>query len=269
MVLAAEVGPKDTILEIGPGKGILTEELLKTGAKVIAVEKDIKLFNILTSKFRVFIDAGRLVLLNADIRDIVRFRTRFGVRIRTEFGIGINKVVANIPYYLTGQLLRLILPQVSRGLLKTKLLVIMLQKEVAKRICSSLNPNSVRVRTEFGFKMNLLAISVQVFVKPKIAFLVKKGNFWPQPKVDSAVVIFKKRGVDFFRQHKIGQKAFFKLVKTGFRHPRKLLKNNLKNFKFQVSSFKKCKIAKNARAEELSLKNWACLTKRTDIHSRK
>lgn len=240
MVETAEVNPKDIVLEIGPGKGILTEELLKTGAKVIAVEKDIELFNFLNKKFETFILSNHLTLLNADIRDYLKPKN-VSVRHRV-----FNKAVANIPYYLTGQLLRLLLDPLSKSYqLKAKSYVLMLQKEVAQRI--------------IGHKMNLLAISVRVFAKPRIAFYVSKKYFRPKPKVDSAVIILERRRRDFFREHKISQKAFFELVKTGFRHPRKLLKNNLKIS--NLEGWIKCGIAPNARAEDLTLENWGCLVK--------
>ena len=244
MASEAGIGPKNIVLEIGPGRGILTKELLKTGAGVVAVEKDIKLFNFLNKKFETSILSGHLTLVRADIRDFLCGQNGQN-RVLTIRGknsvLTIDGVVANIPYYLTGQLLRLLLVQVGLGPL-----VLMLQKEVAKRIVDKV-------------RLNTLAISVWVYAEPKIAFLVKRGNFWPQPKVDSAVVVLKRRKKSFFRQHKINQKGFFDTVKAGFAHPRKLLKNNLKlsDIRYLI----KCGVEENARAEDLSLENWVCLTK--------
>ena len=265
MTDAARVSPKDVVLEIGPGNGILTEELLKRAKKVIAVEKDVKLFNFLKQKLAEETQNGRLILINADIRDFLHGQNGQN-RV-----LAVDKVVANIPYYLTGQLLRLLLPKMHPQVDKARLcppriekIVLMLQKEVAKRIIAGQNS----VLTKRG-KMNLLAISVWVYAEPKISFLVKKGNFWPQPKVDSAVVVFGKREKDFFRQHKISQKAFFEVVKSGFAHPRKLLKNNLKGL-LDIGCRVKCGVVENARAEDLSLENWACLTRSAqDIHREK
>jgi len=261
MASEAGIGPKNIVLEIGPGRGILTKELLKTGAGVVAVEKDIKLFNFLNKKFETSILSGHLTLVRADIRDFLCGQNGQN-RVLTIRGknsvLTIDGVVANIPYYLTGQLLRLLLVQVGLGPL-----VLMLQKEVAKRIVSGQNSvlttnGENRVLTKMT-KMSLLAISVWVYAEPKIAFLVKRGNFWPQPKVDSAVVVLKRRKKSFFRQHKINQKGFFDTVKAGFAHPRKLLKNNLKlsDIRYLI----KCGVEENARAEDLSLENWVCLTK--------
>ena len=238
MVKAAEVGPNDVILEIGPGRGILTEELLKKAKKVIAVEKDAGLFNFLKKGFPKEEASGKLVLIRADIRDYLRAAQNGQNRVLTRA----SKIVANIPYYLTGQLLRLLM-------VRTRFwpVVIMLQKEVAQRIMAKK-------------KMSLLAVSVQVFAEPKIAFYVSRKNFRPQPKVDSAVVIFEPRKKDFFQEHKINQGAFFELVKTGFQHKRKLLASNLKVLISQAErGFELCKIAPNARAEDLSPENWACL----------
>lgn len=237
MVRFAEVGPKDVALEVGPGRGILTEELLKTGARVVAVEKDPRLFGFLKEKFASEEKSGKLVLIRADIRDVLTGQIGKNTT---------NKVVANIPYYLTGQLLRLLLTQTKFG---SKMLVLMLQKEVARRIASHGQPPV----------LSKLAISVQVFAEPKIAFYIKKGNFLPRPKVDSAVVVFKRRKKDFFREHKISQKKFFELIHAGFAHPRKLLKSNLKIS--NIECWTKCEINANARAEDLSLENWACLAR--------
>lgn len=251
IVGAAEIGPKDIVLEIGPGKGILTEELLKRAKKVIAIEKDFEFFKLLNQKFSESVKLKKLALINADIRDFLKIPTNVKHRM-------FDKVVANIPYYLTGQLLRLLLPITG-----IESLYLMVQKEVAKRIMANLSGKSRALA-----KMNLLAISVRVFAEPKIAFYVKRDNFRPQPKVDSAVIILKKREKDFFRERKISQKTFFEVVKTGFAHKRKLLKNNLKMSNIQC--WTKCGIAENARAEDLSLENWACVAKSiSDIHRKK
>src|SRR3989344_1017943 len=123
MAYEAGIQKNDTLLEIGPGRGILTEELLKYAKKVIAVEKDSELFNFLKQKFAAEEKSGKLVLMHADIRDVLKYPKRYSLYPKR------CKVVANIPYYLTGQLLRLLLVQVRLGPL-----VLMVQKEVAQRI---------------------------------------------------------------------------------------------------------------------------------------
>lgn len=233
----AEIKKNEVVLEIGPGRGILTEELLKTGASIIAVEKDAGLFGFLKNKFEGFALSGHLTLINDDIRDFLKIPTNVKHPM-------FDKVVANIPYYLTGQLLRMIFE--SKNI--PDLTVLMLQKEVAKRITDK-NKNS------------LLGLSVRVFSDPKIALIVSAGNFNPRPKVDSAVVVFKKREKDFFREHKINRDVFFKIVRTGFGHPRKLLKNNLKMS--DIECLTKCNVDAKARAENLTLENWACFAKKS------
>ncbi|MEK7598866.1 MAG: 16S rRNA (adenine(1518)-N(6)/adenine(1519)-N(6))-dimethyltransferase RsmA [Patescibacteria group bacterium] len=248
MVKAADIDKNDFVLEIGPGKGILTGEILKKAKKTIAVEKDAELFNFLDRKFAEFIKAGRLILIHSDIRDFLKTGAS---------KLKADKIVANIPYYLTGRLLRLLLnPSSKRSALKAELYVLMLQKEVSRRIMG--RP-----------KMNLLAVSVQVFAEPKIAFYLSKNYFRPRPKVDSAVIVLKKRVPDFFKENKISQKIFFNLVKTGFAHKRKTLSNNLKSYKLQAKSFDQCGISPTARAEDLTLENWACLTWESDSQVRK
>ena len=280
IALAAEIKKNDVVLEIGPGRGILTEELLKRAKRVVAVEKDPELFNFLNKKFETSILSGHLTLVRADIRDFLHGQNRVLTTSGKNSVLTTYRVIANIPYYLTGRLLRLLLPQMlpladKAGLCPPRIekIVLMLQKEVAKRIISGQNSvltifGKNRVLTKVP-KTNLLAISVWVYADPKIAFLVKKGNFMPQPKVDSAVVVFKRREKDFFRQHKISQKEFFEVVKAGFAHPRKLLKNNLKGL-LDIGCRVRCGVKENARAEDLSLENWACLTgSAQDIHREK
>lgn len=239
MVAAAGITKNDTVLEIGPGKGILTQELLNKAKKVIAVEKDPKFCKFLQEKFG---HLNNFLLIQADIRDILKTKN---------YKLKADKVVANIPYYLTGRLLRQLLETpLGNSVSKWERVVLMVQKEVAQRIMAKNKE-----------KMNLLAISVQVFTEPKIAFYVSRKNFRPQPNVDSAVIVLEKRPKNFFQEHKINQKDFFKLVKTGFLHKRKFLKNNLKNYKLTAKGYLQCKIANRVRAEDLSLEDWVCLTR--------
>ena len=239
----AGIQKNDAVLEIGPGQGILTEELLKKCGKVIAVEKDPELYEFLKQKFSTEEKSKRLALIRADIRDFLKNSVR-----PPRF----NKVVANIPYYLTGQLLRLLLAQMYQVGLNT--VVLMIQKEVAQRI--ALGQHSELTKK----KISILAISVQVFAKARIAFYVSKRNFRPEPKVDSAVIMLERHKKDFFRSRGINQKLFFELVKTGFSHPRKLLKSNLQQMS-DIGCLTKCGVSEKARAEDLSLENWACLAR--------
>lgn len=265
IVEVANVTKNDVVLEIGPGKGMLTDELLKRAQKVVAIEKDPVLCKFLEGKFK---HLNHFSVICADIRDILSSNGIPWINISRDALE--NKVVANIPYYLTGQILRLLLPQSASW--RIGVIVLMMQKEVAQRIVANKLRRSSRgsdPKASEG-KMSLLAISVQVFVEPKIAFYVSKKHFRPQPKVDSAVIILKKRPKDFFKEHKIKQEDFFKLVKTGFAHKRKFLMKNLAVSKGVVQGvpleeleklFNTCGIMPKARAENLSLENWACLAK--------
>jgi 16S rRNA (adenine1518-N6/adenine1519-N6)-dimethyltransferase len=131
---------------------------------------------------------------------------------------------------------------------KPKLIVLMVQKEVAQRICAK------------PPKMNLLAVSVQFYAKPQIISFVSKNCFWPRPKVDSAVIKIEPREIKF------DANLFFKIVKAGFSHPRKQLINNLsRKLKREKEEIKKLLsqlgISPKKRAEELSIEDWMKLTK--------
>ena len=247
IIQAAKINPKDQILEIGPGKGILTEALLKTGTKIIAVEKDQELVKFLKNLFK---DRQNLKIIHADIRDFLQ-----NIRLRQGFGGQAKyKVIGNIPYYLTSHLLRLLL----ENPIKPSLIVLMIQKEVAERIIAQ------------PPKMNLLAVSVQFYAKPEIICYVQKTAFSPQPKVDSAVIritpypVIARSEILRFRSEQAPQ-SFFKIIKAGFKQPRKLLINNLsKNLSVQKDTFKKIflqlNMPMNTRAQNLSIKEWISLS---------
>jgi len=238
IIQAAEIKPKDQILEIGPGKGILTQSLLKTGAEIVAVEKDPELVKFLKNIFK---NKSNLKIIHADIRDFLQ---------STEYKI-LNagyKAIGNIPYYLTSRLLRLLL----ENPIKPKLIVLMIQKEVAKRLIAQ------------PPKMNLLSACVQFYAKPEIICYVPRTAFYPEPKVDSAVIkitpIKTEKNID-----KIQIKKFFRVVKAGFEQPRKLLINNLsRNFQIKKDSLQKIflqlNMPLNTRAQNLSIKEWSFLS---------
>ena len=182
IVQAGGISSKDTVLEIGPGKGVLTEALLQAGAKVLAIEKDPQLVIFLKEKFKT---NKNLTVIHADIRDFLKNHSVY-----PEY-----KVVGNIPYYLTSYLFRLLLELEK----KPEIIVLMIQKEVAQRIVAQ------------PPRMNLLAVSVQFFAKPEIINYVPKTAFYPQPKVDSAII--KLSPLSFPRKR---EPQFFKIVKAGF-----------------------------------------------------
>ena len=239
---AAELSKNDTVLEVGPGKGILTEALLEKAGKVIAVEKDIELVRYLSDKFN---DYKNLTLIHGDILKIPITDMQY-------------KIVANIPYYITSRFLRQFLtasPRLTdrqatagRSCLpagrQPQLMVLMAQKEVAQRIIAT------------PPQMSILSASVQAYAKPKIICNVSKRYFSPPPKVNSAIIKLENISKAFFTKNKIDEEKFFALIKKGFGQKRKMLKNNL-----NVSSetLKNCQISEKARAQELSLENWVCI----------
>ena len=236
IVSAGEVGSDDIVLEVGPGKGILTEKLLEKAKKVIAVEKDEELAGFLRDKFK---NNPKLEIICGDI-------LKFNPMSRFRLDIGRYKIIANIPYYITSRFLRTFLESdcsarhrkhelgsdVAGG--QPSLMVLMVQKEVAERIV--------------GKKESILSISVKAYGRPEIIRNVPAGYFFPAPKVDSAVIKISGISKKFFQD--IGEKKFFEIVKKGFSQKRKILINNLKA---QKDDFTACNISEKARAENLSL----------------
>ena len=238
---AADLKSADLVLEIGPGKGILTEELSKLARKVIAVEIDSELVLILQKKL---VDRKNLFFIHGDILKInLPELLKKSFKNPDEY-----KVVANIPYYITGPILRL--------LLETELppceIVLMVQKEVAERI------------TARPGKMSLLAISVQYYGDAEILFPVPKESFSPQPEVDSAVIkisLNRNQGtVNSNSRH-----DFFRVVRAGFSAKRKTLANNLASGfhldKKSVENLLKINaFDTKVRAQELRIDDWKKLS---------
>jgi 16S rRNA (adenine1518-N6/adenine1519-N6)-dimethyltransferase len=242
IIQTAEIEPKDQILEIGPGKGVLTKPLLQTGAKIFAIEKDPKMIDLLQEKFK---DNSQLILIQEDIRDFLKNEDYTKYKIQdTKY-----KVIGNIPYYLTSHLLRILL----ENPIKPSLIVLMLQKEVAERIITK------------PPKMNLLSVCVQFYAKPEIISFVSRTVFRPKPKVDSAVI--KLTPYPVIARNEVTKQSFFKVVKAGFRQPRKLLLNNIYNgLKIEKNKikeiFEQLNIPINARPQNLSVQNWIFLAQK-------
>ena len=223
---AGDIQAGDLVLEIGPGEGILTAQILARGARVVAVEKDERLCKLLAEKFANQIQSGSLVLVHDDILKLDPLPTS------PLAGGGVPyKLIANIPYYITGAILRKFLTAKHQP----ECMVLMLQKEVAERIVARDGRESI------------LSISVKVFGNPKILFRVRRGAFRPAPNVDSAVLVIEnisrerfhlpptpsqREGETFLpfgRRNKEGvEENFFKILRAGFAHPRKKLSSNLK-----------------------------------------
>jgi 16S rRNA (adenine1518-N6/adenine1519-N6)-dimethyltransferase len=257
---AVETKKGETVLEIGPGMGILTEYLAKTEADIIGIEKDGKLANYLKTKFA----SPKNVKLQAESRTKSTSDnfglSPFGARVKIiegdilEFDIaslglkdGNYKVVGNIPYYITSHLLKTIFENWP----KPKTITLMVQKEVAQRI-----------RTKPP-EMNLLAVSVQYYAEAKIISYVSNGSFYPSPDVDSAVI---KLTPHVMPDSATFQKQFFKVAKAGFAGKRKQLINNLsRGMTLEKDEIQK-KLASvgvdpQRRAETLTIEEWRKITK--------
>ena len=174
IVLAGEISENDTVLEIGPGQGALTEKLLETGAKIIAVEKDDRLIEFLKEKFSKEITSEKFEIIHGDILEIdLDFLKNKSY-----------KLIANIPYYITGLIFRKFLS----GNIQPEKIVILVQKEIADRIIAR------------DGKESLLSLSVKVYGTPKKIMKVEKENFSPKPKVDSAILLIDTISKNFFKE---------------------------------------------------------------------
>ncbi len=240
MCTAARVTVGDIVLEIGPGTGALTRELLKLGATVVALEADTRAIEVLQNTFADEITNGRLILHHVDVRTF-----DFGsIPHLRDHGF---KVVSNIPYYLSGMLFRTVL----ESPVQPTDLVYLVQKEVAKRITSDLH------RKE---KESLLSLSVKAYGAPSYVRTVTKGHFNPPPKVDSAIVLVQNISRDNFTS--LDKAFFFELLHLGFGSKRKQLLGNLTK-KFDrntlIHVFSTLSLPVSTRAEDVPLEMWLTL----------
>ncbi|OGM98680.1 MAG: ribosomal RNA small subunit methyltransferase A [Candidatus Yanofskybacteria bacterium RIFCSPHIGHO2_01_FULL_41_27] len=241
IIVAAEIKKDDIILEVGPGTGNLTKKLASAAKEVIAVEKDGRLIDQLKTKFS---ENGNVKIIEGDI---LEFNPE-----AYSLKSGEYKIVANIPYYITSHFLRIIFESAGWRMAQPKLIVLMIQKEVAQRIMAK-PPH-----------MNLLALSVQFYAEPKIISSVSRGSFQPMPKVDSAIIKLETRDTRHETREK--QEKLFEIIRAGFSEKRKQLIGNLaKNFGATKEKIKNilssAGIKENARAENLSLEEWQKLAK--------
>ncbi len=233
MIRAADIAEGDTILEIGPGKGVLTEAILATGASVIAVETDQDMVDALTETFHTEIETTQLTLIAGDILDTPVH----------DFLPHTYKIVANIPYYITGVLIKTFLASKHQP----KSMTVLVQKEVAERIAK--DP-----------KETILSLSVKIYGHPRYVSTVPARYFNPTPQVDSAILHI--GGISKQNLGTISQERFFKVVKAGFSSKRKKLVNNLSPFggkEHILKSMLAVGLSENARAEEVSLHTWIAL----------
>lgn len=235
LTFAAAIQPGETFLEIGPGRGVLTRELLALG-DVIAVEKDPALVRVLTETFANELRSGRLRLVEADVRDVTA----------TSLAITESYVIAaNIPYYLTGEIIRQFLSTDAQP----RAMALLIQKEVAQRITSA--------------KESILSLSVKAYGTPKIVEKVPRKHFSPPPSVDSAILLISNISKDFFAD--ISEEHFFKVVHAGFASKRKFVSSNL-SVAFDkgkvMDAMRDAGIPEKARAEDVPLGGWKELTRR-------
>ncbi len=257
LVEAGEVTKDDTILEIGPGKGAITRKLLRYAGRVIAVEKDPYLVSFLREKFSDEVASGQLILVENDILDfeiskafpeVFEWSGRGAGPRRTE-DLRKNsekrayKIIANIPYNITGAILKKFLTETHQP----SLMVLLVQHEVAKRIVAR------------DKKESILSISVKSYGKPSMIDKVPARYFSPSPKVDSAIIKIADISRDFFIKNEVDEEKFWEIVKKGFAHKRKKLSGNLKN---AFSDEKKInKELGDKRAEDITLLDWIFLAK--------
>jgi len=239
----------DNVLEIGSGKGILTGLLAQKAGQVLAIEIDKKLITEFSSRSHLEPARGEtsIKIIEGDILKINL------PKIIEENNFENYKVVANLPYYITSKIIRL--------LLETKYppieMILMVQKEVGERICA---PKG---------KESLLSISVKFYAEPEILFFVSRENFHPIPEVDSAVIRLKRKEMI----PNVNTKYFFSLVKAGFSSKRKMLVNNLATgFKLPKTTvseiLKKSGLEPTQRAQELEVGDWVKLLKIIDTGAR-
>jgi len=243
---AAQIIKGDIVLEIGPGTGVLTHEILLRGATVIALEADVRALDALKETFAQEIAQKRLCLYHSDVRELDLHSIK-------EIKDHSYKVVANIPYYLSGFLFRSFL----ESNVQPTDLVYLVQKEVAKRITSSL------VR---GEKESLLSLSVKAFGTPSYVKTVSRGHFTPPPKIDSGIVLVQNINRDNFKS--IDLSFFFEILHIGFGQKRKQLLGNLsKHYDREALTniFSTVSLPVSTRAEDVPLEKWLTLIEALDV----
>lgn len=226
VMVAGELQSSDTVVEVGPGLGVMTTPLTEAVKQVYAVELDPHLAELLERD-----KPANLEVIHSDVMklDLTAFPKGY-------------KVVANIPYYLTSAIIRLFLSADKRP----SVMSLLIQKEVADRIVAQ--PG----------QMSILALSVQYYGTPKLIEVVERHKFWPSPKVDSAILQIKTYDQPAFEAD---SQRLFRLIKAGYGEKRKMLKNSLAgglniDMALALQLVTAAGLAETARAQELSLEQW-------------
>jgi len=237
MCETGDIKKDDTIIEIGPGKGALTEKLLEKAGLVIAIEKDEDLVEILKEKFEEQIKNNKLKLVSGDC---LLFEPK-------DYNLKSFKIIANIPYNITGAILKKFLSSDTQP----ERMVLLVQKEVAERIVAR------------DKKESILSLSVKAYGEPKYTMKVQKRFFSPEPKVDSAIISIINISKNNFK-NKIEENNFFNIIKLGFSHKRKVLRKNLENLEVGLPKideiFEKLEIDSKSRSEDIKLSKWILLS---------
>ena len=229
IIEAAKLTADDNVIEVGPGIGTLTKELAEKTKHVIAVEKDKRLIKPLRAALR---DFSNVEIVNADFLSYQLPATTY-------------KLIADIPYNITGSVIR----KLTETSVRPLLMVLLVQREVGERITAKVG------------KMSILSVAVQIYFDPEIIRVVPPSSFFPEPKVESVIVRLSARSSPSIQ---VDQVKFFRLVRIGFSARRKTLLNNL-SAGFKISKeevagiLKQAGIAEKARAQELSLEDWSRL----------
>jgi 16S rRNA (adenine1518-N6/adenine1519-N6)-dimethyltransferase len=244
---AADLSSSDLVIEVGPGIGVLTHELVQRAGWVLAVEIDRKMVEILGETLR---PHRNFSLLNRDILEIEP--GNLIAEEKANFPRGTDaadyKLVANLPYYITQPIIR----HFCEAALKPQSMTVMVQKEVARNIVAT--PG----------EMSILAVSVQYYGQPRILSYVPAANFYPQPKVDSAIL-----QINLYprpRYQVASTREFFRVVRAGFCAARKQIVNSLgQGLEIQrveaLSLLEKSGVDPRRRAETLDLEEWASLAR--------
>ncbi len=234
----SNVSSEDTVLEIGPGLGTLTKQLLKNAKRVLAVELDEDMCDVLRARF----NDENLEIINDDILklDLNEYTSKYGQ----------IKVVANLPYYITTPIIMKLL----ESKYDISSITVMVQKEVGERICSTSNDR----------ENSSITISINYYAKPQIIIDVPKENFLPSPDVDSCVI-----KLDVLKEPPVkvdDEEKFFKLIKSAFSQRRKTILNSFSSGGYDKPHIQnvlnELNLSEKLRAEDLSIEDYANISNR-------